>query len=401
MIKMPVRNIVGAIDAAAARWQDRTFEPRLRTRDGVAARTGYSLAGIDHAFDQLFGELRRDAIESVIADELGSLDVLDGFTERTGRAKSRALPIGRVCIISSRTTIGVAIPPALFALCAKCEVLVKDREDHLVAAFFDTLGDESTGLAGFASARTWSGKSDSANLSAYDAVVAFGDDVTLSTIAASLSASVRFIAYGSKASAGYITREALCSEAAARQIARAAALDLSLYDAEGCLSLHLLFAETGAGIPVQRFTELLADAMRDIAVEIPPSRPNVRTSARRAVARDLAAFRSNEAILSNEGVDYLTILNPPFEEPPLFLPQTIGVRAVDDSTYAAEYFERHGIVLEALAVTAARDDLLELAARCGVARVAPFGSLQAPPLGAFHGGRPRIAEFVRWIGDET
>ncbi|HET6275458.1 MAG TPA: acyl-CoA reductase [Candidatus Cybelea sp.] len=401
MIKVPVRSIVGAIDAAAARWQDRTFQPRIRARDGVAVRTGYSLAGVDYAFDRLFGELRRNAVESVIRDELGALDVLDGFAAREGRPKSRALPLGRICIVSSRTTIGVAVLPAIFALCAKCDVLVKDREDHLVGDFFSTLCVELPELAGFASAQAWSRENDDVKLSGYDAVVAFGDDETLATIASTLPATVRFIAYGSKASAGYITREALCSEAAARQIARDAALDLSLYEAEGCLSLHVLFAENRGTIAVERFVELLADAMRDIAADIPPARPNVRTSARRASARELATFRSNEAAYPKTAAGYLAILNPPFEEPPLFLPQTIAVRAVDDSTCAAEYFERHRITLEALAVTAARDDLLELAARCRVARVAPFGRLQAPPIGAFHGGRPRIAEFVRWIGDET
>ena len=79
----------------------------------------------------------------------------------------------------------------------------------------------------------------------------------------------------------------------------------------------------------------------------------------------------------------------------------IGIRAVDDSLRAGEYFARHGIAIEGLAVAGRRNDLFELAAACKAARVAPFGTLQAPPLGAFHGGRPRIAEFVRWLGDET
>jgi hypothetical protein len=37
----------------------------------------------------------------------------------------------------------------------------------------------------------------------------------------------------------------------------------------------------------------------------------------------------------------------------------------------------------------------------GASRIARFGSLQIPQLGGFHGGRPRIADFVRWIVDET
>jgi hypothetical protein len=40
---------------------------------------------------------------------------------------------------------------------------------------------------------------------------------------------------------------------------------------------------------------------------------------------------------------------------------------------------------------------IALAERIGAVRVAPFGMMQAPPLGGHHGGAPRIADFVRWI----
>lgn len=399
MIKMPARQIIAAIDAAAQRWSDSAYAPRARARSAVTARTGYSPAGIDYAFDQLFGQVRSATFEAVIRDEIGSVEALDGFVVRHGRPKARALPVGRVCIVSSRTTIGVAILPALFALCAKCRVLVKDREDHLVGAFFETLAAELPELAGFATAQVWSSHDGSDGLGAFDSVVAFGDDATLATIASIVRAGGRFIGYGFKASAGYVTREALSSEVRARSIAQGAALDLALYESEGCLSLHALFAENGGVISVERFAELLADAMRQISVEI-PSRTDAETKARRAVARDLASFRSRGAIHS-DSAGFLALLDPPFEEPPLFLPRTVGVHAVDDPVRAAEYFERHGITLEALAIAETRADLLDLAIRCKAARVAPFGKLQAPPAGAFHGGRPRIAEFVRWIGDET
>jgi hypothetical protein len=401
MIRTPARSIVGAIDAASARWMDAEFEPRVRAREAACARTGYSRAVVEYAFDRLFGELRGDAIEAIVVDELGCFDVLDGFTAVNGRPNVRTIPIGRVCIISSRTTIGVAIPAAVFAMCAKCNVLVKDREDRLVASFFKTLAEELPDLKERISARSWSGAASGAEIATYDAVVAFGDDATLAEIASQLSVSTRFIGYGSKASAGYVTRESLSHEEAARSIARGAALDLTLYEAEGCLSLHTLFVENGGAISVQRFAALLAEALRESARQFPPAIADATTAARRAAARDLALFRSSAAIHSDRGAGYLIVLDPPFEEPPLFLPQTIGVRAVDDSARAADYFARHGITLEGLAVAGERIDLLELAATCKAARVAPFGTLQAPPLGAFYGGRPRIAEFVRWLGDET
>ena len=65
------------------------------------------------------------------------------------------------------------------------------------------------------------------------------------------------------------------------------------------------------------------------------------------------------------------------------------------------YFERHALTLEALAVERARSDIVDAAVEMRTPRITPFGSLQSPPLGTFHGGRPRIAEFVRWVVDET
>jgi hypothetical protein len=59
--------------------------------------------------------------------------------------------------------------------------------------------------------------------------------------------------------------------------------------------------------------------------------------------------------------------------------------------------ERHGIRLQALATTDPAGDARDLAVRLGAVRTAPFGRLQDPPLAGHHGGRSRIADFIRWI----
>lgn len=397
-----MRSIVSAIDAAAARWRDAGFPARVRALDAVSARTGYSLPAVEYAFDRLFGTLRRDAIEAVIADELGCLEVLDEFVDRPGLPRARAFPVGRLCVVSSRTTIGVAIVPAIFALCAKCDVLVKDREDHLVAAFFATLTAELPELGDAAAAQTWQSDDDAADLGGFDTVVAFGNDATLAAIAAKLQYPQRLIGFGSKASAGYIASGALAGERAARALARGAALDLVLYETEGCLSMHALFVERGGRVSADRFAELFVEAIRAVAQEFAPAHRDAAGAARVASARDLAMFRDNGASVHSVPVaEYLVVVDPPFEEPPFFLPRAIALRSVEYPAQAAEYLERHSIELEALAIAGDSSELMELAARTKAARLTVFGALQAPPLGTFHGGRPRIAEFVRWITDET
>jgi acyl-CoA reductase LuxC len=352
----------------------------------------------EYALDRLFGEIRADALVAVIEDELGGLDVLDAFTRRTGRPAARALPAGRVCIVSSRTTIGVAIVPAIFALCAKCEVVVKDREDYLAAAFFETLAGELALLRAAAVAQTWRGDEEAEQLSEFAAVIAFGTDATIRAIARHVRPPARLMGYGTKASAGYVTREALSDQIAAKRIARSVARDLALYESEGCLSLHALFVEDCAAVSVVSLAESIVEALDEFAVEFgdPPA-----TSAQRiAMAREMAAFRG-DALRADTAGRYLALVEPAIDRPPMFLPRSIGIHRVRDAAEAALYLERHAVSLEALAVTSPREDLLELATRVGAARIARFGELQAPPLGVFHGGRPRIAEFVRWIGNET
>lgn len=401
LAERPVRALVGAIAAAAARWIDTDFPARAQALAAVAARTGYSLTAVGFAFDRLFESLQRETIEAVIVDELGSLDVLDGFTARPGRPLTRASPIGRVCVVSSRTTIGVAIVPAVFALCAKCEVLVKDREDHLVAAFFAALADELPAYHDAARAQTWNGERDAFDLGRFEAVVAFGTDATLAQIATSLPPSTRFIPYATKVSAGYVAREALRSHTEARRIAEAAARDIVLYDTEGCLSLHALFVERGGEISPEQFSRILGASIAEAAQVFPLGARSPEVAAQLAHARDLAVFRAGErGVYSDERSTYLAVLDPPIDSPPTFLPRAVAIHSIDAPPEAAAYLQRHGVALEALAVAGRRSDVLDLASGLEVARIAPFGALQAPPLGAYHGGRPRIAEFVRWVSNE-
>jgi acyl-CoA reductase-like NAD-dependent aldehyde dehydrogenase len=376
----------------------------VRILDRIAERTGYSLPAVEYALDRFFFSVTEAELIATIRNELGSLEILDGFAKREGRPHAWASPAGSVCIISSRTTVGVALTSAVFALCAKCDVLVKDREDSLVQAFFETLAEELDEFAVAAQAVVWSSNDANAPaLQQFDIVVAYGGDDTFSTIRAQLQPQARFIAYGPRASAGYITRESLNAPQMSREIADGAARDLVLYESEGCLSLHVLFVERGASISPEDFTHTLADAVERANVEFPLGRREAETSARLAHQRNLGAFRAatgTGAVFANAAAEYTLVLDPPKEEPPQFLPRALGVIPVDGVAQALAYVSAHRIPLEGFAISSDRADVIEMAIKAGAVRLVRFGELQHPPLGGDHGGRPRIAEFIRWI-DKT
>ncbi|MFN2449782.1 MAG: acyl-CoA reductase [Candidatus Baltobacteraceae bacterium] len=396
---LPARAIVRGIAAAAARWSDGDFPPRVRVLERIASRTGYSVPVVEYALDRLFLSVTPDALETVIGTELGSIDALDGFTGR-GATRNRAMPVGSVCVISSRTTIGVALVPAIFALCAKCDVLVKDREDSFVQAFFETLADEDDRFAQAARAQAWSSRdADVPDLQAFDAVTAFGTDRTLAQIAAACTSGARFTGFGSRVSAGYLTRETLLDLPSATAAAEGAARDLILYEGEGCLSLHVLFAEDTSRPAFDRFAQLLYAAIERAAIEFPAGTLEPHRAAAVLEHHRLHAFRAANGkgnLLARPGAHAL-LLDPPSGDPPAFLPRTLSMHAVEHPDGALAYLRAHALPLEGFAVSSQRADVVEMVLQSGAARLAHFGELQDPPLTAHHGGQPRISGFVRWI----
>lgn len=401
LARVPVRKIIRAVADAAERWSDADFPSRVRVTDRVAARTGYSVPVVEYALDRLFFSITQRELEATIASELGSLDALDGFAHRVNRPDGWAVPAGNVCVISSRTTIGVAIIPAVFALCAKNDVLVKDREDSLVHAFFETLSQELDVLTMAAHASTWASDDENApELETFDAVAAFGSDDTLRVIRERLNPRARFIGYGSRASAGYVTREALANDAALTELCEGAARDLVLYETEGCLSLHTLFVERDGALSLEDFGRKLSASIEAANVEFPIGERHAADAAAIAQQRNLAAFRAASGrggVFASEKADYALIIEQPPSEPPRFLPRTLGVIGVDGPADALSYIREHGLRLEGFAVSDARPDVVRAAVEAGAVRLTQFGELQHPPLSGDHGGRPRIAEFVQWV----
>jgi hypothetical protein len=397
---LPAQTIVRAIADAAERWTDADFPPRVRATAAIQERLGYSMPVVDYALDRLFGGITSDSIAATISGELGSLEILDGFAERAGRPAAWARGANAVTIVSSNTTIGVAIVPLIFALCAKCAVTVKDRADALVAAFVETLREERPELAAATDVRAWSGGDDAVEeqtLGDADVVVAFGGTDALRAIRARCAADATFIPFGHRASAGYVSAAALGgqNDALARGIAR----DALLYDGDGCLSLHVLFIERTPDGAHERFVDTLAGACAANAVEFPagPRKPvrAARAGTYAAAAAVRAANGSGRVLRAPDGA-WTIVVEPPAGDLPPFGGGVIPIVYVDGITGAAAYIERHRLPLQALGV-AAVDDARAFADALGTVRITPLGAMQDPPLSGHHGGRPRIVDFIRWV----
>jgi hypothetical protein len=398
--------IVASIADAAERWSDADFPPRVRATEAIQTRLGYSTPVVEYALDRIFFSLRADALSAAIADELGSLAALDGPVDRPGRPASWARGVDRVAIVSSDSTIGVALVPAVYALAAKCDVLVKDRNDALVRAFFLSLAEERPEFAAAAVARDWRGGADpdeAGVLGRADAVVAFGSDPALRAIRAQLRADARFVAFGHRASVGFVQ----LAEIPARRreaLLDAIATDALLYDGEGCLSLHALFVAGDASATAALATDLAA-AFERVSIEFPPgTADDPQRAAALAAYRNLGAFRAaggRGAIYAPVRATAAIAFDPPRDAPPPLLPRVLPVFPVAGPEDAVAYLRAQHVPVMAVGVSdPAAPAALRFAEAIGAVRIARLGEMQAPPVGGHHGGAPRIADFVRWIDRE-
>lgn len=395
---LPAARIIGFLADCAERWADADFAPRVRVTAALRERLGYTEPVVDYALDRLFFGITRASLAAAIASELGTVAALDGPVARSGAPAAWAYAAGQVAIVSSDTTIGVALPALLFALAAKNRVTVKDRNDALVGAFLATLAQEHPVFATAAHARAWDGGDDPDEAALFgraDVVVAYGRDEALRAIRAHCGVETRFVPYGHRASIGWLDADA----AAALDALGAETLvrDALLYDGEGCLSLHALFADV-RGAAFERLARLLAAACERVAIDFPAGTLSPARDAAAGSARALAAFRAaggRGAVY--RGGDATLLAGAPDDEPPTFAPRVLALRTADADGVAA-YCARHALPVQALGVAdPAAPGALALAERIGAVRVARFGTLQDPPLAGHHGGLARIADFVRWI----
>ncbi len=407
LVPRTARDILNCIDQAVQRWLDPASQERQEAEARLPETTGLSAAMIRHVLPLIFREYRADRIEALCVDELGCLEVLDRFVLSVSGQKRASGPPLMTHVLAGNVP-GAGLDSIIFSLLVKSATLVKtsSAEPVLPVLFAGSIRDIDPDLGACLSVVSWPGGNAELEDLAYgraDMVVASGSDASLAAIRKRTRG--RFIGYGHKVSFGLVTKESLTE---AEEIAHKAAYDVALYDQQGCLSPQLIYVEEGGAVTPEEFAALLATGLAHWQTELPrgPVSPEVSTAIRRA--RDEAewqALAGKDIVLhaSPNGTDWTMVYDadPTFVQSPLY--RTIRVKPLRDITQLGGILEAWRPYLEAVGVAAGPERIAILAdtlGALGVSRVCPIGTMQLPPLGWRHGGRPRVGDLVRWVGIE-
>ncbi len=402
LCRRSVETVLASIDRVVTNWLRPDYPLGRLAEEVLPPATGFSAPMIAHGLPLLLAPLRSETIRALLNDELSDARVLDGV-----RAGRRACGPSLIVHVLSGNIPGLAAIPMLLSLVVKSAVLIKPAAgDPISAALLaQSISEADPDLGQCVAVAPWRGGDPALEEVAFadaDLVVASGSDAAIAAIAARVPG--RFIGHGHKISFATIGKECLDDHAAAQRVARALGYDISLWDQQGCLSPQLCYVETGGRVTPAELGALLGDVLAHFAAELPPRRLSFDERAAELRFRQEAEWGGAEQLLaSSDSIDWSISIEPNAELLPSCLNRCVRLKVVASLSELPSVLAPHRRHLEAagLAVGPQRvTEVNEMLAGCGVHRVCPLGTMQLPPLSWRQSGRPRVADWVEWMGVE-
>lgn len=405
-----VSSLLSSLGRTIQLWLDPSSNERREAEAKLPAETGLSPAMIHHTLPLVFQAYQAEYLENLLRDELGDPNALDAFIPSQGGFR-RAYGPTLVTQVLAGNLPGAGLDGVIFALLLKSATLVKTSSSAplLPTLFARSLARIDPDLGACLAVVHWPGGNTAVEEVAFrraEVVLASGAEDSLTAIRTQVRG--KFIGYGHKVSFSVIGRDILTDARTAKELARRAAYDVVLFDQQGCLSPQVLYVEAGGTVTPAEFAAFLAHALAQWHTVLPRGHipPETRVAIRRA--RDEAEWRAlagKEVVLhtSAAGTDWSVIYDADPTFAPSVLHRTVHVKPLSalaqlDSllAYWRPYLEAAGLAVGSARLLEAADVL----GNAGVSRICPIGTLQTPPLGWRHGGRPRLADLVRWVDVE-
>jgi len=413
--RQSTESILDLIDAAVGRWMDPDYPLRGTAEQVLPDITGLSPAMVRLGLTRMLEGYRKETLSRILDEELGDRRRLDEFRPDTGGARLiRVIGPRITTTILAGNIPGLGAAELIATILSKSSCLVKNSGDEplFTSLFARTLVEIEPRLAHCLAVLWWPGgraESEALEELAFgrsELVTAIGGDeaVTAVRLAAARHqpASARFIGYGHRFSLGLIGRESMVD---LESIARKAAMDVVMYDQQGCLSPHLYYVETGGPNFPRDFAKALNEELARLEKELPRGPVNVPTSARihqiRSVAEIKQADGEEVIVFGSETGTLWTVIyeaDPALVLSPLY--RTVRVKPIKDLLDSVPLLEFWRLYLQAAGIAVPdfrRLPLAEALGRVGVNRICPIGRMQQPPAGWSQDGRRFIADRVRWV----
>lgn len=406
--RMPVAEIIDAIDRAIARLLDRNDPYRQQAEAWLPVVSGYDADMVRLGLTGFFKTFRAAQLRRFVAEDFANPAVLDGFQPAPKGGAVRAF--GPDMLVHS----WAGNVPALSLWSLVCGLLVKaanigklaSAEPLFAGWFARLLAEVHPPLADCLAVVWWSGAGGDEADALYaqaDTVLAYGGNQTLDALRKRLPVTTRFLPHGHKLGFGLIGKAAL-DTLKAPAVARLAAWDVMRYDQQGCYSPHVFYVERGAPVSPRAFADYLAAELSNLQRRFARRPLDLEEGAAIAKWQQSVEWREPSA----DGVDLLigptdaawSVAYSDSLQPlaPTALYRTIAVVAVNSLEAVVPVVAAQREFLQTAGIATSPEELYHLAnllGAAGVTRISAIGNMSMPEAGWHHDGRFNLIDLVR------
>ena len=332
--------------------------------------------------------IESETLLELVAKELGHRDSLDRFISY-GDIYTRAHPISPILHIVSGNTPAAAIQTLTRGLLIGASNQIKLPSEGIqeVKDFVGKLPRELKSLIEITRSR----KTSNQWLGSAKAIIVFGSDETVREIESRLFHHQIFIPHNHKVSVAIIDSDE------SQEAAKLAALDVAMYDQQGCLSPHDIYVHPKE--QPRSFAAKLANSLSELNSKYPPTGRTMEENIRIDDLRRSYSFRSsNDTSVQIWESDSNTDWTVVYEDEPQFAASPLGrfvfvkplPKSLDD---ALNLNKEHLSTIALYPFSLQRAESLNL---CGATRICPLGSAQDPSVFWHHDGLQTLAPLVNW-----
>lgn len=401
------KELAEILGRVADRWRNPEDPIRKTAQATLPEITGLAPDMVSYLLTDCFSGVTPEALLADVAADLGHVRALDEFRP-SANGRARAFGPAVIVHILAGNIFTLPVRAVAGSLLVKSAVFAKSSSSEPVMAtlFARSVAEVAPDLAEAMAVAWWPGESKAGEAlerlvcDRADLVTATGSDEAVKAIRGRVQSPV--LVFPHRASLGIVSREALVE---IKEVAKAAALDVVLYDQAGCLSPHLFYVETGGVQTPRDFARALAEELRQLETKWPRGPRSVRTSAALHRFRSLAEIRQADGedviVLGSETGSRWTVLyegNDRFNLSPL--DRTIRVKPVADLLDVCPRLGEVSHCLQAAGVAVPQNRLIPLAealAQVGIYRICPIGRMQRPPFGWNQDGMRFVKNTVKWV----
>jgi hypothetical protein len=398
--RRPASETLRALERLLDIWRD----PRAACRRELEARlpeaTGFTAATVREGLARGLDAWSGEALRELVRREIGAPEQLDAATRGAGLVSG----FGTTAVLLAGSIPMPTVVSLIAPLVLRSPVLAKSASRDPVTAklLARTLRDVDPELARCIAVVDFPGDDEDCTraLLEADCVVAAGSDETIAAVAARLRPPRRLVCYGHRLSVAALGAASTRGPALERAAA-ALALDVALWDQQGCLSPIAVYVASPDRAAADRVAEALAGALGEAELHWPRGQVSPRAAVAIAHERASAELReaSGKRVALHIAPAWTVVREDDAALRPAPLHRFVRVHPVDGPEALLHALAPLGPHLAAVALDgfgAASPGLERGLADLGASRLCPAGTMQCPPLSWHHEGQGVLAPLARF-----